>query len=82
MVNPRSSQFLTLLCTHMCRFVPMCIGTYIEKENYNIMHDTSVLKLYPNFNVYIRFVVVSILFHISCYIRIIPNAAANTFPAS
>ena len=39
MVNPRFSQFLTLLCTNMCRFVLMYMGTHIEKEENNTTHD-------------------------------------------
>ena len=65
MVNPRSSWFLTLLCTHMCSFVPMYLGTYIEKEKFNIMHDAFVGK-YILLLVYISGIlfIVSILLHI------------------
>ena len=41
----------------------MYLGDYIEREKYNIMHDTYLLKRYPNFNVYIRSIV-SILLRI------------------
>ena len=81
LVNSRSSQFLTRLCTHVCRFVPMYVSSYIEKERkYNITHDVSFLKIYPNLSVYIRVHCIHIVAYISCYIKITPNAADSTFP--
>ena len=63
MVKPRLSRFLTVLWKQVCRFARMYLGTSIEREKYNIMHDTYLLKRYPNFNVYIRSIV-SILLRI------------------
>ena len=57
MVNPRSFGFLSPLFIHMCGFVPMYLGTYKEKEKDNITHNAFCFEKYPNFNVYIRFIV-------------------------
>ena len=57
MVNPRSSGFLTLLDMRVCRIVPMYLGTYIEREKYNVTHWTYFKEIYPNFIVYTQSIV-------------------------
>ena len=34
-------------------YVPMYLGTYIEKEIYNITHDAFILNMYPILSAYI-----------------------------